>query len=166
MVFLYDKEMDMLLTKQVKNSLFGAIVCVICPFVMLFVFGNGTHDSQKTLVTLVFLLFAGLAVFEFFRALRCAKVRGNLIKCKIEVHDDRLSGIVSDNMEMPNSTRYFEILLRDVRTLEVLVPNIGTQKEYATLCINTKNGSTKVAIESAEKAKEVIQNAINNIANV
>jgi len=157
MFFSYSKKADELLTKQVKNSMLGAAACIIAPFVLILLLGNGTKEHQKTMVGIVFLLFAAFAVFEFLRALRCAKVRGNLIKCKMEIFDDKITGMYSENMEVPNSVKFFEIPMCDIRAVDILTFDLGPNKEYATLRIDYQCGSIKLVVDNPEKAASLIK---------
>lgn len=163
MNFLYSKKVENLLKKQVQNSLVGVISCLIVPFFLFFLWFENLKEEHYLLLVFVFVLFLGLAIFEFVRTLRCTKVQRNLIQCSLVVDQDKISGFTSLNMEIANSVNYFEIKILDIRDVGTASPEVTVQKQYATLLVHHMNGTIKIPIENEVSAMEIIKDKMNSV---
>ncbi|MBQ9973988.1 MAG: hypothetical protein IJP02_03405 [Oscillospiraceae bacterium] len=154
-MFSYSKVVDGELRKQINGALATIMMGVIVVLLPFFVGQAGEK------VQIIFPLM-GLAVVLLggVRMGLLTKVRNNIQKCRLEIKDGMICGYTSENMESQDSVNYFEISLCDIRNVRTLYPDI-TRKEYATLQIDHKSGSVRIAIESESRAANAIHNAID-----
>ena len=159
-MFTYSKTVEDLLVRQIKSSTFGCIACAMVGIIGFVIISDKSGYGFVLPAMFFAIIFGALCLFEFFRIMRCAKVRGNLIKCCLDIDDGKIKCHSSNNFEIPNSVFYFEIDACDIRNVEILHPSISVNREYSTLKIEHRNGDVKIPIADSEAAARLIKELV------
>lgn len=162
--FSYDKELEVKLSKFVKNGSIRTIISFLLCAVILMVFFTQAkkHDVSVLLPLSTAVLFATAFCLDLLALSKSAKAHGNLLKISMDVSSDKISGFNTENMEIPNSVHYFELDMCDVRGVQCATPKIGFGSQYETLLIHHKMGTVKISVSDSSKAYHIILNNIKN----
>lgn len=143
------------------NIILISDIAVVAIFTLLMLTSENMKDTVTDMLDtgvgkVIAIAFIALFVKDIWLLIKWNTIRNNVSQCWLKLEDKKVSGVTTDMLGVPGSTRPFEIPIHEVSYTNVLEINVFRRECY-TLRIQHRNGTIAIPVENAYQIKKLLE---------